>query len=141
MMLICRPIKGPPQEVLQKDVSIGDGKSSSGQILRHFFDDWPRQQLQEGDNAATSLSISMPGVGGNPSSDFSLKLSTGNYYDSGTQVSNVERSTWGTSHHHVASMGGPLAEALRSSTTNSSPTSVLHQLARGSASEASYIST
>ncbi|XP_004249453.2 growth-regulating factor 3 [Solanum lycopersicum] len=136
-----RPIKGPPQEVLQKDVSIGDGKSSSGQILRHFFDDWPRQQLQEGDNAATSLSISMPGVGGNPSSDFSLKLSTGNYYDSGTQVSNVERSTWGTSHHHVASMGGPLAEALRSSTTNSSPTSVLHQLARGSASEASYIST
>ncbi|KAG5583083.1 hypothetical protein H5410_053710 [Solanum commersonii] len=137
-----RPIKGPPQEVLQKDVSIGDSKSSSGQILRHFFDDWPRQQqLQEGDNAATSLSISMPGGGGNPSSDFSLKLSTGNDYDLGTQVSNVEQSTWGTSHHQVASMGGPLAEALRSSTTNSSPTSVLHQLARGSTSEASYIST
>ncbi|XP_049342731.1 growth-regulating factor 3-like [Solanum verrucosum] len=137
-----RPIKGPPQEVLQKDVSIGDVKSSSGQILRHFFDDWPRQQqLQEGDNAATSLSISMPGGGGNPSSDFSLKLSTGNDYDSGTQVSNVEQSTWGTSHHQVASMGGPLAEALRSSTTNSSPTSVLHQLARGTTSEASYIST
>ncbi|KAK4725144.1 hypothetical protein R3W88_027923 [Solanum pinnatisectum] len=137
-----RPSKGPPLQV-QKDLSIGDdGKSSSGQILRHFFDDWPRQQqLQEGDNAATSLSISMPGGGGNPSSDFSLKLSTGNDYDSGTQVSNVERSTWGTSHHQVASMGGPLAEALRSSTTNSSPTSVLHQLARGSTSEASYIST
>ncbi|KAJ8534029.1 hypothetical protein K7X08_007353 [Anisodus acutangulus] len=130
--------KGPPLEA-QKDVS-GDGKSSSGQILRHFFDDWPRQQLQEGDNAATSLSISMPGDGGNPSSDFSLKLSTGNDYDSGPQVSNVERSTWGTSHQ-VASMGGPLAEALRSSMTNSSPTSVLHQLARGSTSEASYIST
>ncbi|KAL3326892.1 hypothetical protein AABB24_037546 [Solanum stoloniferum] len=137
-----RPSKGPPLQV-QNDLSIGDdGKSSSGQILRHFFDDWPRQQqLQEGDNAATSLSISMPGGGGNPSSDFSLKLSTGNDYDSGTQVSNVERSTWGTSHHQVASMGGPLAEALRSSTTNSSPTSVLHQLARGSTSEASYIST
>ncbi|KAK4377747.1 hypothetical protein RND71_004043 [Anisodus tanguticus] len=119
--------KGPPLEA-QKDGS-GDGKSSSGQILRHFFDDWPRQQqqLQEGDNAATSLSISMPG-GGNPSSDFSLKLSTGNDYDLGPQVSNVERSTWGTSHQ-VASMGGPLAEALRSSTTNSSPTSVLHRLA------------
>ncbi|KAK6778734.1 hypothetical protein RDI58_025452 [Solanum bulbocastanum] len=137
-----RPSKGPPLQV-QKDLSIGDdGKSSSGQILRHFFDDWPRQQqLQEGDNAATSLSISIPGERGNPSSDFSLKLSTGNDYDSGTQVSNVERSTWGTSHHQVASMGGPLAEALRSSTTNSSPTSVLHQLARGSTSEASYIST
>ncbi|KAK4345781.1 hypothetical protein RND71_035957 [Anisodus tanguticus] len=106
--------KGPPLEA-QKDVS-GDG-----------------------DNAATSLSISMPGGGGNPSSDFSLKLSTGNDYDSGPQVSNVERSTWGTSHQ--ASMGGPLAEALRSSMTNSSPTSVLHQLARGSTSEASYIST
>lgn len=124
--------KGPPLEA-QKDVS-------GGQILRHFFDDWPRQQLQEGDNAATSLSISMPGGGGNPSSDFSLKLSTGNDYDSGTQVSNIDRTTWGTSHQ-VASMGGPLAEALRSSTTNSSPTSVLHQLARGSTSEASYIST
>ncbi|XP_055809203.1 growth-regulating factor 3-like [Solanum dulcamara] len=124
--------KGPPLEA-QNDVS-------SGQILRHFFDDWPRQQLQEGDNAATSLSISIPGGGSNPSSDFSLKLSTGNDYDSGAQVSNVERSTWGTSHQ-VASMGGPLAEALRSSTTNSSPTSVLHQLARGSTSEASYIST
>ncbi|PHU05531.1 Growth-regulating factor 3 [Capsicum chinense] len=133
--------KGPPFEA-QKD----DGKSSNGQILRHFFVDWHRQQLQEGDNAATSLSISMPGGGvggggGNPSSDFSLKLSTGNDYDSGPhRVSNVERSTWGTSHQ-VASMGGPLAEALRSSTTNSSPTSVLHQLARGTTSDASYIST
>ncbi|XP_060177007.1 growth-regulating factor 3-like [Lycium barbarum] len=132
--------KGPPLEA-QKDVSGSDGKLSNGQILRHFFDDWPRQQqLQEGDNAATSLSISMPG-GGNPSSDFSLKLSTGNDYDSGPQqVRNVERSTWRTSHQ-VASMGGPLAEALRSSTTSLSPTSVLHQLARGSTSEASYIST
>ncbi|MCD7462713.1 hypothetical protein HAX54_049248 [Datura stramonium] len=129
---------GPPLEA-QKDASGDHGKSSSGQILRHFFDDWPKQQLQEGDNAATSLSISMPG-GSKPSSDFSLKLSTGNDYDSGPQVSNVERSTWGTSHQ-VASMGGPLAEALRSSTTNSSPTSVLHQLARGSTSETSYIST
>ncbi|CAN4109526.1 unnamed protein product [Withania somnifera] len=132
--------KGPQLEA-QKDVSSSsDGKSSSGRILLHFFDDWPKQQLQEGDNAATSLSISIPGGGVNSSSDFSLKLSTGNDYDSGTQVSNVERSTWGTTHQ-VASMGGPLAEALRSSTANSSPTSVLHQLARGSTSEASYIST
>ncbi|CAN4121412.1 unnamed protein product [Withania somnifera] len=42
-----------------------DGKCS-GRILRHFFDDWPRQRLQESENAtssmatATGLSISMP---------------------------------------------------------------------------------
>ncbi|XP_009783589.1 growth-regulating factor 3-like [Nicotiana tabacum] len=132
--------KGPLEA--QNDVT-GDGKSS-GQILRCFFDDWPRQ-LQEGNNArsngssvssATNLSISMPG---NPSSDFSLKLSTGDRHNSGVGVSNVERSPWGT--NQVTSMGGPLAEALRSSTSNSSPTSVLHRLPRGSASEASYVST
>ncbi|KAJ0041454.1 hypothetical protein Pint_28224 [Pistacia integerrima] len=39
------------------------------------------------------------------------------------------------------SMGGPLAEALRSSTSNSSPTSVLHQLPRSSTFEASFVST
>ncbi|OIT03129.1 PREDICTED: growth-regulating factor 3-like [Nicotiana attenuata] len=130
--------KGPLEA--QKDIS-ADGKSS-GQILRQFFDDWP-SQLQEGDNvgsnsrsvvSATSLSISMPG---NPSSDFSLKLSTGgDGYNSDAQVGNVQRSTWRTSMG-----GGPLAEALRSSTTNSSPTSVLYELSRGSTSEASYIST
>ncbi|XP_016493830.1 growth-regulating factor 3 isoform X1 [Nicotiana tabacum] len=127
--------KGPLE--VQNDVT-GDGKSSS-QILRCFFDDWPRQ-LEEGNNArsngssvasATSLSISMPG---NPSSDFSLKLSTGDRQKSGARV-----TTWGT--NQVTSMGGPLAEALRSSTSNSSPTSVLHQLPRGSTSEASYVST
>ncbi|KAJ8537676.1 hypothetical protein K7X08_014216 [Anisodus acutangulus] len=97
----------------QNDVS-RDGNKSSGQILRHFFDDWPRQQLQDSENAsATSLSISMPG---NPSSDVSLKLSTGDRHNCGAQVSNVERSTWGT--NPVASMGGPLAEALRSSMSN-----------------------
>ncbi|PHT71699.1 Growth-regulating factor 3 [Capsicum annuum] len=115
---------------------------SNGQILLHFFDDWPRQQLEENDNAgsmasATSLSISIPG---NPSSDVSLKLSTGDRYNSDVRVSNVERSTWGT--NHVASMGGgPLAEALRSSMSNSSPTSVLHHLTRGNTSDASCVST
>ncbi|KAF1881108.1 hypothetical protein Lal_00023141, partial [Lupinus albus] len=39
----------------------------------------------------------------------------------------------------VTSMGGPLAGALRSSTSTSSPTSVLHQLPRSSASETSFI--
>ncbi|MCD7467468.1 hypothetical protein HAX54_004916 [Datura stramonium] len=112
--------KGPMEEA-QND----DGKSSS-QILRHFFDDWPRQQqLHDSENAssmasATSLSISMAG---NPSSDVSLKLSTGdNRRNSGARASNVDRSTWGT--NQVVSMGGPLAEALRLSTSNSSPTSV-----------------
>ncbi|CAI9760619.1 unnamed protein product [Fraxinus pennsylvanica] len=123
----------------------------SGRTLRHFFDDWPRS-LQETDNAtssmasATNLSISM-GTG-NPSSDFSLKLSTGDDVDdSQRRVINGERerlqlnwgAPWGT--NQVAPMGGPLAEALRSSTSNSSPTSVLHQLPRGSGSEASYVGT
>ncbi|KAJ8532751.1 hypothetical protein K7X08_015640 [Anisodus acutangulus] len=41
--------KGPMEA--QNDVS-KDGKSS-GQILRHFFDDWPTQQLQESENATS----------------------------------------------------------------------------------------
>ncbi|XP_022888684.1 growth-regulating factor 3-like isoform X1 [Olea europaea var. sylvestris] len=126
-----------------------NNSETGGRTLRHFFDDWPRS-LQETDNAtssmasATNLSISM-GMG-NPSSDFSLKLSTGdNGDDSEPRVINGERdrlqlnwgAPWGT--NQVAPMGGPLAEALRSSTSNSSPTSVLHQLRRGSVSEASYV--
>ncbi|KAL5545910.1 hypothetical protein UlMin_005597 [Ulmus minor] len=126
----------------------GNGESD-GHILRHFFDDWPRS-LQDSENggsngspmnSATSLSISIPG---NSSSDVSLKLSTGNGEESGHQVGQAQReqpqlnwaSGWASSH--MGSMGGPLAEALRSS--NSSPTSVLHQLARGSASETSFVS-
>ncbi|KAM7531621.1 hypothetical protein LguiB_035031 [Lonicera macranthoides] len=140
----------------QNDLS-HDGKSGD-RILRHFFDDWPKS-VQEHENAssttnsATGLSISIPE---NPSSDFSLKLSTGNGEEQeannlqGGGNYNVDErrerahlnwgSTWGS--NQVGSMGGPLAEALRSSSTsNSSPTSVLHQLQRGSASEASCIST
>lgn len=126
----------------------GDDKSG-GQILRHFFDDWPRS-LQESENAgsntrtmtsATNLSIS---ISGKPTtSDFSLKLSTGDGDDTGADVGNIERersqSNWGA--NQAASMGGPLAEALRSSASNSSPTSVLHQFQRGSASETSCVST
>ena len=119
---------------------------SDGHILRHFFDDWPRS-LQESDNAgtnarpmnsATCLSISMPG---NSSSDVSLKLSTGDGDQLGPRDSERDQpqlnwaAGWASNH----SMGGPPAEALRSS--NSSPTSVLHQLPRGSASETSYVST
>ncbi|PSR98497.1 Growth-regulating factor like [Actinidia chinensis var. chinensis] len=135
----------------QNEVS-GDGKSSGG-VLRHFFDDWPRS-LHEPSRAqsngcpitsSTGLSISTPS---DPTSDFSLKLSTGNGDGPGHQEGCVRRDElqlnwaggWGT--NQVGPMGGPLAEALRSSSTsNSSPTSVLHQLPRGSASETSYVST
>uniref|UniRef100_A0A3Q7HWU0 Growth-regulating factor n=2 Tax=Solanum lycopersicum TaxID=4081 RepID=A0A3Q7HWU0_SOLLC len=133
----------PSKSIIEKKVPMEAQNDSkpSGQILRHFFDDWPRQQLEENENAtsmasATSLSISMPG---NSSSDVSLKLSTGDRHNSGTGVHNVERSMWGSTQ--VAPMGGPLAEALRSSMSSSSPTSVLHHLPRGSTSEASYVTT
>ncbi|TYG73752.1 hypothetical protein ES288_D04G127000v1 [Gossypium darwinii] len=75
------------------------------------------RSLQQPDNpaespmsSATCLSISMPG---NSSSDVSLKLSTGK----GDQLN------WaaGWASNQVASMGGPLAEALRSSMSNSQP--------------------
>ncbi|OVA03614.1 WRC [Macleaya cordata] len=125
-----------------------------GQILRHFFDDWPRTNQESsgiGNNSSsatstTCLSISTPG---NPSSDFSLKLSTGNVDEpresrEGNAGGERPHLNWGVGWgtHQVSSMGGPLAEALRSSTTNSSPTSVLHELRRrGSLSETSSIST
>ncbi|KAI3899018.1 hypothetical protein MKW92_017740 [Papaver armeniacum] len=131
-----------------------------GQVLRHFFDDWPRSNQKSnggvGNNSSpatstTCLSISTPG-NNNPSSDFSLKLSTGNFdeRDQGREMNGggAERRQmnwgggWGT--HQMSSMGGgPLAEALRSSsiTNSSSPTSVLHELRRGSISETSSVST
>ncbi|KAF7818756.1 growth-regulating factor 3 [Senna tora] len=112
----------------------GEGRSH-GHILRHFFDDWPRS-LQEPDNgesngsssinSATCLSISMPGNNNKASSsDVSLKLSTG---DDDTENHPCPRSGnvdphhlhlnwtgggWTSSANQVASMGGPLAEALR----------------------------
>ncbi|KAL0336989.1 UNVERIFIED_CONTAM: Growth-regulating factor 3 [Sesamum calycinum] len=121
----------------------------SGQMLRRFIDDWPKP-LDETETAAnsvasaTNLSISMPG---NPSSDFSLKLGTGNGDEASAQVLSGERvkpqlnwsTAWGT--NPTAPMGGPLAEALRSSIPNSSPTSVLHRLPRGLTSEASYVNS
>nr|GMC79569.1 growth-regulating factor 3-like [Ipomoea batatas] len=106
-----------------------DGPSGGGQTLRHFFDDWPRPlEETESSSTATNLSISIPG---NASSDFSLKLATG------PPLGSIERTAaWGTNQ------GGPLAEALRSSTSNSSPTSVLHQLQRNSTtSETSFITS
>ncbi|KAK4481159.1 hypothetical protein RD792_012040 [Penstemon davidsonii] len=119
-----------------------DSQSDGTRTLRRFFDDWPRS-LNETDSE-TNLSISMPG---NPSSDFSLKLGTSNGDESSAQVMSGERerprlnwgATWET--NPMAPMGGPLAEALRSSTAQSSPTSVLHRLPRGLVSEASYVSS
>lgn len=131
----------------------GDGRSD-GRVLRHFFDDWPRS-IQEPDNAAngsnnsqaTSSTYLSMSILGHHSSDVSLKLSTGNGDEQSPQDVNAERERpqlnwaagWGT--HQSAQMGGPLAEALRSATSNSSPTSVLHQLPRGTASDTSYVST
>ncbi|KAJ8899582.1 hypothetical protein K2173_018556 [Erythroxylum novogranatense] len=123
------------------------GNTSDAHILRHFFDDWPRS-LQEPENAginassmnsATCLSISMPG---NSSSDVSLKLSTGNGEETAsTRGSERGQQKLNWSNHQVTSMGGPLAEALRLGSSNSSPTSILHQLSRASASETRAIST
>ncbi|XP_076906214.1 growth-regulating factor 3-like [Bidens hawaiensis] len=105
------------------EISENDTKPSSGRILRPFFNDWPRT-VEEQEVLATSLSISVPG---DTPSDFSLKLSTGNNDGGhrGEEVNvNRERGPlnwgmmWGT--HHAGSMGGPLAEALRSSSVSNS---------------------
>ncbi|KAJ6742443.1 hypothetical protein OIU85_016514 [Salix viminalis] len=129
------------------------GNRYDGHILWHFFDDWPRSVDESGNvnggssmNSLTCLSVSMPG--NSPASDVSLKLSTGNNIaepepepePAPTPRGNTSKwaaAGWGTNitNQAVASMGGPLAEALRSSTTNSSPTSVLHQLSRPTVSE------
>ncbi|KAI4378679.1 hypothetical protein MLD38_016124 [Melastoma candidum] len=131
-----RSHSGPPPEL---------SNSSGGQVLRHFFDDWPRP-LQEPD-VASSTGLSMS-TARNSSSDVSLKLSTGDSEQGGAVEGFPERdraqgSNWlaGWLPHRVASMGGPLAEALRSSatTSHSLPTSVLHQLTCGLASETSLM--
>lgn len=115
---------------------------NNGRILRPFFDDWPRA-VEESDNGnSTSLSISMPG---NNSSDVSLKLSTGIGDEQGHRGNEREQQpqliwTAGWPPNHAASMGGPLAEALRSAGSSPSPTSVLHQLPRISAPETSHVS-
>lgn len=121
----------------QNDAS-GDGKYN-GKVLRRFFDDWPRSE--DTSNPATSLSISTPVA--NSSLDF-LKLSTGGGGNGEDELgrrnsnsnSNPNSNVW-SGESHVAAMGGPLAEALRSS-TGSSPTSVLGQIPR-SASDTSYV--
>lgn len=117
----------------QNDCQTGTG---GDRTLRHFFDDWPRSA----DNAArsaTNLSIA--------TSDFSLKLGTSNGDDSSSDGGERGRPqlNWGMAWEtsRAAPMGGPLAEALRSSVSTSSPTSVLHQLQRSSASETSYVSS
>ncbi|KAL5974591.1 hypothetical protein ACLOJK_031261 [Asimina triloba] len=142
---------GPQLQIHEQNVSgeesHGEGQSD-GHVLRQFFDDWPRSQQEPGTascnsspaTSSTHLSISMPG---NPSSDFSLKLATGDN-ELGVPGGNARdhRTIWASwGAHHDAAMGGPLAEALRSqSSTAASPTSVLHK-AYGSLSEASSICT
>ncbi|XP_075510042.1 growth-regulating factor 3 [Primulina tabacum] len=138
-----------PSESTMENKCSFETQNDGGPTLRHFFDGWSRS-LDETTNAAnsvasaTNLSISMPG---NPSSDFSLKLGTSSD-ESGGHVASLDRDrlqlSWGGTWeaNPVAPMGGPLAEALRSATSNSFPTSVLHRLPpRGPAPKASYVST
>ncbi|CAI0407518.1 unnamed protein product [Linum tenue] len=119
-----------------------NNRSDGGHVLRHFFDDWPRESEDSGaGHSSTCLTISMPAT----ASDVSLKLATGN--DGGEEEGGgSERAqaqiNWATgwAGNH---MGGPLAEAFRSSSSasNSSPTSVLGQLPRVTASaETSFVS-
>lgn len=127
---------------------------AEGYVLQSFLDEWPKSQRENADSinytvhpasTTTHLSISAPG---NQSSDFSLKLSTGNPEKPGQDNKNgceiqllAQPSNKGTGwvSYGQASMGGPLAEALRSSASTHSPTSVLHS-SNGSISEISSIS-
>ncbi|XP_074589740.1 growth-regulating factor 3-like [Curcuma longa] len=124
-----------------------------GYVLQRFLDEWPKSQCENGDSvnyaihpaSTTHLSISVPG---NHSSDFSLKLSTGNpekpreSNNNGLEMQQLPQPSnkgSGWVSHAEATMGGPLAEALRSSTSTHSPTSVLHK-PNGSIYEISSIS-
>ncbi|EPS59588.1 hypothetical protein M569_15218, partial [Genlisea aurea] len=107
------------------------GQLNGDRTLRHFFDDWPRSVHETNDKLATSLSISMPG-NSTPSSDFSLKLGTGDDGDGDDphhnhhhhhHHHNRERppllNCWGAAWEPNGGVGGPLAEALRSSASTS----------------------
>ncbi|KAJ0241614.1 Growth-regulating factor 4 [Hirschfeldia incana] len=110
-----------------------NGRSDDGHILRPFFDDWPRSTDSTSTPMSSStchLSISMPG---NPSSDVSLKLSTGNEKEEEEEANMRNKNereqqqsmNWWSSGGNHNNMGGPLAEALRSA---SSTSSVLQQM-------------
>ncbi|KAG8374148.1 hypothetical protein BUALT_Bualt11G0100700 [Buddleja alternifolia] len=144
---LLQPNQRPSGFIIEAKDPFKDKGEPNGRTLQPFFDDWPRT-LHKTENSAnsTNLSISMPN---NSPSDFSLTLGTGNDDEPITEIAGRERgksqsnwgmATWETTR--VGPMGGPLAEALRSSMSNSSPTSVLHRLARANAVlEASYDNT
>ncbi|XP_074276891.1 growth-regulating factor 3-like isoform X3 [Silene latifolia] len=134
----------------QHDSTSRDDKSNN-RVLMDLFDDWPKSLHGHArpetncTSSSTSLSISTLG---NPTSNF-LRLSTGNVDELGrSDVSGPQENedrereqiswTGGWGGSPVASMGGPLAEVLRSS-SNSSPTSVLHQLPRCAAPDTSFV--
>ncbi|KAJ0972689.1 hypothetical protein J5N97_020648 [Dioscorea zingiberensis] len=142
-------------------------------VLRKFFSERPRSQAVQHESITstgtqTLLSISIPG--NPPSSDVSLKLSTGgslvsskdnigdgnggglhpkeppsNAANHANLANNANHagnwSGWGNGNHgEEGATGGPLAEALRSSISTASPTSVLQKTSGISASETSSIS-
>ncbi|KAF7804327.1 growth-regulating factor 3 [Senna tora] len=134
-----------------QDDMCGDGRSD-GHTLRRFFDDWPRsvEESYNGEsnasctNSTTCLSISEPGIG-STSSDVSLKLFTGNGENPCSRNGNVGREqaqlNWGGGWNS-ANVGGPLAEVLRSSSSTSTPhTLVVRQMPRASTSDSSFITS
>ncbi|KAJ8427441.1 hypothetical protein Cgig2_005285 [Carnegiea gigantea] len=131
----------------QGSSKLNSDEKSSNKVLMHFFDDWPRSNNAETNNSS-SMCLSISNTT-NSTSDF-LRLSTGNGIELGERDGNgngnEERQRgqlnwgtgWGANSAASMGMGGPLAEALRSS-SHSSPTSVLHQLPRGSDADTSYV--
>ncbi|GAB2235851.1 hypothetical protein Drorol1_Dr00026293 [Drosera rotundifolia] len=121
-----------PSESKPQHEPSGDD-SSNNRVLRCFFDAWPQSSDHTNSGSSnSSASLSMVPTPKNPSSDF-LKLSTG----SNGQDPETHRpmNWWGGSSNTV---GGPLAEALRSP-TGSSPANALHQLQRASACDSSFV--
>lgn len=132
----------------QGSSKLNSDEKSSNKVLMHFFDDWPRSNNAETNDNLSSMCLSISNTA-NSTSDF-LRLSTGNGIELGERDGNgngnEERQQgqlnwgtgWGANPAASMGMGGPLAEALQSS-THSSPTSVLHQLPRGSDADTSYV--
>ncbi|XP_047312226.1 growth-regulating factor 3-like [Impatiens glandulifera] len=104
-------------------------KPAGDRVLRHFFDDWPRPPLHQTENSDDTGPVTLSTS--TNVSDFSLKLATGHEDDTNNNTErDLNQLNWASGWRGAGPMGGPLAEALRTSTTDSSPTSVLHHLAR-----------
>ncbi|PIA39214.1 hypothetical protein AQUCO_02700414v1 [Aquilegia coerulea] len=131
----------------QCDNKYSENRTDGGQT-RHFFDDWPRSQQEPNGININAKPENLPAGDCQPSSDFSLKLATGNGDEQSSRDGDIgtgehNRLSWGTEwgNHQMSSMGGPLAEALQHSASSSSPTSVLRGATHRSVSDLSGVST